>query len=142
MRLADLAVGIACVAALQSAPLLAVQRGEDPFAIEPRVDNGVPYATGGVGRDQRETLVSLAANYNLKLVFALAERRAFVADVHVRIFDAAGKEVFTTSGAGPWLYAKLPVGKYRVAATRRGQTLERTTEVVAQGRTAQLAFYW
>ena len=143
MRLRELGLGIACAMLLQSVPpLFAVQHGEDPFAVEPRVENGVPYVTGGVGRDQREALLSLANNYNLKLVFALVEHRAFVADVHVRILDEVGKELFATSGAGPWLYAKLPPGKYRVAATIRGRTLERTAEVAPQGATKQLAFYW
>ena len=142
MRLVRLALGIACAAALQSASLLAAQHGDDPFAIEPRVENGVPFATGGVGKDQRETLLSLAHNFNLKLVFALVDHRAFLTDVHVRILDPAGKEMFTTTGAGPWLYAKLPPGKYRVAATIRGRTLEKTTEITEQGRTTELAFYW
>jgi hypothetical protein len=142
MRLVRLALGIACAAALQSASLLAAQHGDDPFAIEPRVENGVPFATGGVGKDQRETLLSLAHNFNLKLVFALVDHRAFLTDVPVRILDPAGKEMFTTTGAGPWLYAKLPPGKYRVAATIRGRTLEKTTEITERGRTTELAFYW
>ncbi len=118
---------------------------ENPFAATYRGETDLSYLTGGVGRDQRDSLVALAKDENLKLVFALKAtppaHNEFVSTVSVRIFDGAGREVLAASDTGPWLFTKLPSGSYRVEATLLGRTLTQTAKVV-EGRRTQLAFLW
>jgi len=102
--------------------------------------NGIPYRTGGAGSDEREALTSAARDYPLKVVFAHKGESDFVAQVSVAISDPKGKKVFEAADTGPWLFVKLPSGKYRVAATLNGQTLEQTASI--GGGQKQIAFYW
>ncbi len=44
---------------------------QDIPLVEPRVENGIRYITGGVGIDEREAMrETLAGDYNLKIVLA------------------------------------------------------------------------
>ena len=45
---------------------------------------------------------------------------AYVANVTLVVTDTAGKVVLTAEAVGPWVFAKLPPGDYRVVAGRAG----------------------
>ncbi len=55
-----------------------------------QTSDGVSYVSGGVGLDSINRLNSLAAEFNLKLVFALRSG-AYLSDVQVVVVNAAGK---------------------------------------------------
>ena len=62
--------------------------------------------------------------YSLKLVFALASG-AYLSNVQVEILDQDGRSVLKAATRGPWLFAKLSPGTYRVVARRgRGPATE------------------
>lgn len=90
--------------------------------------------TGGVGEDDRNILEHQARGYDLKAVFALAGG-AYLSDVDVRIRDSAGNVVVDTVTEGPWLYADLEPGEYRVTASKFGETVERRVRVSSAKRT-------
>jgi hypothetical protein len=104
-------------------------------------EGGIPYLTGGVGTDEREQIGARAGNYNLKLTFAIVNSTQYLGDAQVTIKDAAGKTVLTVQTDGPFFYAKLPPGKYRVSATSGGQTQEKTVTVGHQGQ-VQIGMYF
>jgi hypothetical protein len=122
-------------------PTLADELSADALGIVVHTSPGIPYATGGVGKDQRDALFALAKKYNLKLVFALQHHHEFVRGVSVRIFDESGKEVLAANDTGPLFFTTLTAGAYRVEATVRARTQTETAKVV-EGRQTQLAFYW
>lgn len=95
-----------------------------------RTDGGVSYVSGGVGTDSIDRLGSLAADFNLKLVFALKSGE-YVSGVSVAITDAAGKTLLDTTSDGPWLLTKLPVGNYHIVATFAGNAAQRQIAVNA-----------
>ena len=95
----------------------------------------VDYSTGGVGHEEREQMMRERSQYNLWLTFANERDGAYRSDVDVRILDARGQALVDASDAGPWLYAKLNPGTYRVEATARGQTITRSVRV-GKGATA------
>ena len=88
-----------------------------PFISE-GISNGVMYASGGVGKDERMAMESIVKGYNVKLVFAEAPRE-YVADVKVKIEDHSGKKLLEATSGGPWFWVKLPQGDYRVIASFR-----------------------
>ncbi len=92
---------------------------------------GVSYVSGGIGTEAIDRLGSLAGDFNLKLVFAL-KTGSYLSGVKVTIADAAGKTLLDTMSEGPWLLAKLPVGKYHIVATFAGKAETRAVSVAAQ----------
>jgi hypothetical protein len=80
----------------------------------------IKYLAGGVGINERAAMDRMDKNYNLKLVFA-EPSGPYLAHVNVAIENASGKKLIQTTDNGPWFFAKLPDGKYRVVATFQGK---------------------
>lgn len=106
----------------------------EPAEIRPAPQGDtVAFVTGGVGAQEAEALRAVKPGYPLALT--LAENRGgrhhFTARVHVDIRDASGARVLCADGAGPFLFAKLPAGDYRIVATSmEGVPLTREVSVV------------
>ncbi len=83
-------------------------------------ENGVKYATGGVGEEEEAQLKSLGTRFNLKLLSTL-EDGAYLGYYAVRVTDASGKSVFEAPGDGPYFFVNLPAGRYDVEILRRDQ---------------------
>jgi hypothetical protein len=92
----------------------------------------VAYITGGVGASGRAEIEAVQDRYSLKLVFAYTNGE-FLAEVNVVITDIAGNTLVSTDADGPWLLAKLPAGRYQVAATVDGETKTEQVSVPASG---------
>lgn len=99
----------------------------------------VDYVTGGVGEVQRAELAAMPG-YNLRVALANAAGE-YLADAHVRVIDARGREVLQTQMDGPWLLARLPAGSYRVVATVDGEQRTQTVQVPATGQ-RQIVLRW
>lgn len=96
-----------------------------------RVAEGVSYVSGGVGETSIDRLNSLAAEFNLKLVFAL-KAGDYLSSVKVTIADATGKTLVDTTSDGPWFLARLPAGSYRVVASFGGKAEMRMVSIGAE----------
>ncbi len=71
---------------------------------------GARFMSGGVGLEERQQMLKMAPGYDLKLAFA--DRRGdYLSDVVVTVDDAHGKQVLSTTTAGPWLYISRPPGE-------------------------------
>ena len=107
---------------------------------ESQTYKGIPYLSGGIGVDERETLRQQAKDYNLMLGFA-EKAGNYLSDVEVVIKNAKGDTVLEAVSQGPWFFTKLPAGTYTVIATMTGKTQRHVVKVAATGH-AQLYFYW
>lgn len=67
----------------------------------------------GVGIAER----TVHKEYSVLLMFAEV-KGPYLANIAVEIKDAEGKVVLDAPSVGPWLFAKLPAGDYKVVATR------------------------
>jgi len=74
---------------------------------------GVATLSAGVGKEDR----IVQTKYSLKLVFARAVGE-YLSGVKVRILDIHGTTILTKTSEGPWLWVRLPPGKYQVIAAR------------------------
>lgn len=81
------------------------------------VTGGIQYVSGGIGDEEQEQLKSVAAEYNVQALFSM-RTGAYVSNVAVRVLDGAGRELLSVDSAGPFLYMKLPPGRYTLEATR------------------------
>ena len=109
-------------------------------ASAPQTKGEVVYVTGGVGADEREKLKAIEKDFNLKLIFSLADG-AFIADVAVVVKDASAKVVLSEQAQGPIFMAKLPPGTYTVEATFEGKT-EAHKVTVGQGKLTTVQLRW
>lgn len=108
------------------------------------IDAHVAYVNGGFGTDEADELRAEARSYPLALMFSRrgdGERAEFVADVHLRIFDATGRVVVDRSSQGPIFLARLPDGQYTVSAEFQGRTQTRRV-ALAYGRRESVSFFW
>ena len=97
--------------------------------------------TGGVGIEEREALDAERGRYNLRLAFA-ETNGAYLADVAVRLSAADGKEVYSGNTDGPWLFARLKPGKYRLEADYAGNKQVRDLTVTARQAKPLIVLHW
>ena len=102
--------------------------------------HGVKYLTGGVGSDERAVMQKIAkGNFNLQFVFAEATG-PYLAGIRVNIQDTHGKTLIDMPSTGPWFFANLPSGQYKITVTRAGKPEARGLQV---GKNFQrLIFNW
>lgn len=108
--------------------------------VQQQQQNGVSYLAGGVGEDEAKA-IQQTTGYNLHMTFAVGPQDEYAADVDVTIEQSPGQTVLTLSQTGPLLYVKLPPGKYKVVATRNGETRHDVTDV-GSGTARNLVFHW
>jgi hypothetical protein len=105
-----------------------------------RQSGSVNYLSGGVSEESRDSLQVLGAGFNLKLILA-TKNGAYLSDVNIVVNDAQGRLVLEAKSDGPWFYAKLPDGKYQIAASTNGKTVRKSVSVGAQSQ-SRVDFRW
>jgi len=122
----------------------ALLSGAPPGLAQPplvQAQGSVRYVSGGVGVGERLALAALHAEFNVHMSFAVKRTGNFIADVAVHIEDAAGKALLDAVSEGPWFYARLAPGRYRLRATYAGSAQTRDFTVRA-GRHSEIYLYW
>ena len=79
-------------------------------------NGNVMYVTGGIGDEELEMLKSHDNEFNVHLLLS-ASSGEYISDVLVRVLNEQGQEVLSVPNAGPYLYVKLPPGKYTLEGT-------------------------
>jgi hypothetical protein len=100
----------------------------------------IKFISGGIGEDSAAQMAAAGREYNLKLLFA-AKDGHYLADVAVTISDTRGGKLLEAVSTGPFLYAQLAPGKYRITASYAGVASARDTTIAASGR-RELVFRW
>ncbi len=126
--------GRACCAVLVCGLLLTgaafAQEGPAPVT-----RGGVTYLTGGIGSDEVQTMRAAAPHYNLRLLFTTT-RGAYLSDADVAIQALTGTAALDARAEGPYFYAKVPPGRYRVGIRLDGAWQSRLVTVPARGGVA------
>ena len=102
--------------------------------------SSVPYASGGVGYDERDRMEAAKSQFNLRLMFAITGGE-YLSGVKVRIQDNAGATLLDAISSGPWFYAQLLPGNYVLTLDNRGKIKTRNVNISAEGATIE-NFYW
>jgi len=110
-------------------------------ALPPVQQSGeIRYVTGGIGLDESSAMRAAAPQYNLRLTFA-AVSGEYLAGARVVLRDAQGRALLETSSEGPYLFFRLPSGKYQVSAENAGETITRPVQV-RDKQASELIFRW
>ena len=100
---------------------------------------GVTYITGGIGDEERASLLQSKKNYNLYITSA-SSSGDFEGDTQLVIRNAKG-DVLLSAASGPLFYAKLPAGRYVVEAHSGSQTTTRQITLGA-GKPVSIDLRW
>jgi hypothetical protein len=93
----------------------------------------IAHISGGVGLEERETLLARRSEFNVHVTYARA-RGEYVAEVETLVAEEHdGHVILRLVSDGPFVYATLSPGRYTFAATFRGQTQRREFAVPAKG---------
>ncbi|WEY42899.1 MULTISPECIES: hypothetical protein [Paraburkholderia] len=110
-----------------------------PAVPTPVERNGVTYITGGIGEDEVRAFREVAPKYNLRVTLA-SKAGHYLSDINVSI--ASGKRVvLAVHTEGPFLFARVPPGSYRITARDRHVTITKQVVVPRQGG-IDVHFYW
>lgn len=104
-----------------------------PLAV--REQGGAKFVSGGVGEEERAALAEMRGGFNVQVTSFVPKGGSYLSDVAVSVRDALEREVFATTTEGPFLFARLPAGAYKLTATFDGKTLTRRFTVREAGRT-------
>jgi len=91
----------------------------------------------GVGKEERVH----HEGYSLLIIFS-ESKGPLIADVTLKITGQGGATVLEAVSEGPWFYAGLPAGTYRVQATRKGGAQRSQSVTVAAGEQKVLHLAW
>jgi len=95
-------------------------------------NHGIAYVTGGVGQDEVAALRGLASRYNMRATFTTGSGE-YLSGVAVQVSRSDGTVVFNATSDGPYLFARLPQGRYRLTASLDGAQRSRELYVPARG---------
>ena len=108
---------------------------------QPQQQEPVSFVSGGVGEDEERAIERLVPDYPLQLLFVTkGEPNQYLADVKVQIKDKSGNVVLDTTADGPFLLAKMPLGKYSISADHEGAVKRQTIHV--GGKAQRVVFVW
>ena len=112
-------------------------------ALQVHTQGNVSYVMGGVGEEHAQAMQAVRRDYPLSLLFVRKDKpkNAYLADIPVTIKDARGKAVLETTSDGPFLYVKLPPGRYVVSATHEDKIRTARVYVSRKGH-KHLVFEW
>jgi len=92
-------------------------------------EGDIRYMTGGVSKGERAEMEKRSNDYNLKIILA-AKSGAYLANIPVTICEDGGEPVLMSTRAdGPWLYVRLPEGRYTIKAVHEGREKKKTVQV-------------
>lgn len=102
------------------------------------------FRSGGIGLDERLELQAARDDYNLRLAFVTTSGE-YLANVQVTLYQDRGgryREIHTGNSEGPWFFARVAPGRYRIEATYRGETRKRDLSVGTQQKAPQIVMQW
>ncbi len=114
----------------QKLPAPDVPRGDVPV----QHDRGIAYVTGGVGQDEADALRSIAPGYNMRATFTIGSGE-YLSGVAVQVSRSDGTVVLAARSEGPYFFARLPPGHYRLVATVDGVPRTRQLDIPSRGST-------
>ncbi|MDR6207923.1 hypothetical protein [Paraburkholderia graminis] len=100
--------------------------------VEAGHNRGITYVTGGVGEDEAAAMRAVASRYSMRARFTTSTGE-FISDVSVRMFTPDGTLIFAAITDGPYLYAQVPPGRYRLSATLDGVERSQSITIPTHG---------
>jgi len=110
---------------------------------ETQTSGKVTYVTGGIPYEQIPAFKQAARQYplNLEIYERSGNKNQFTADVDVKLTSKSGDVVLDARTEGPFLWAKVPPGQYKLQTTLNGKVREQNVAIKSQGSTRVVVVY-
>lgn len=97
-----------------------------------KASGDVSYVTGGIPYEQLPAFTQARSQYplNIEIYEKDGAKNGFTADAGVKLIDRSGNVVLDAKAEGPYLWAKVPAGPYRLQTTLNGKMKEQRVSVV------------
>jgi len=101
------------------------------------------YVTGGIPYEQIPSFQQARGQYSLNIeVYEKAgAKNEFTADALVKLFDRSGNVVLDAKTEGPFLWAKVPPGQYKLQTTLNGKMKESRVAINSSGSTRAIVVF-
>ncbi len=109
--------------------------------IQPKIQDGISFISGGVGGDERDAMRAISKDFNLNLLFSMAGSGEYLSDVTVLIKDVAGNHLLQTLADGPMFFARLKPGRYDLSVEQNGHSIEKIIKI-DEKHTTTLSITW
>lgn len=98
---------------------------------ETRTSGEVSYVTGGIPYEQIPAFTQARGQYSLNIEVYEKDgaKNGFSADAQVKLINLKGAVVLDAKTDGPYLWAKVPAGQYRLQTTLAGKMKEQRVSV-------------
>jgi hypothetical protein len=103
------------------------------LTLEPRTEGGVTYVSGGVGEEELDAMRGMRDSFNLHLTFAAQGSGQYLSDVNVQIVDSKGTVLLDAPSDGPYFFAQLKPGSYKIIAANQGRAITESVTVPTTG---------
>lgn len=95
-----------------------------------REQDGIGWACGGIGYEERQSLRALESRANVALLFVSGSRGGLIAGVKLRVVSARDPGLgLDITAEGPQCLARLPAGEWQVQARHEETVREQTLSV-------------
>jgi len=96
-----------------------------------KTSGSVSYVTGGIPYEQLPAFTKARSQYplNIEIYEKDGAKNGFTADAGVKLIDRNGNVVLDAKAEGPYLWAKVPAGQYRLQTTLNGKMKEQRVSV-------------
>ncbi|MEO8152457.1 MAG: hypothetical protein ABI605_05255 [Rhizobacter sp.] len=110
---------------------------------EQQMSGSVAYVTGGIPFEQIPAFVSARRAYalNIEVYEKAGTKNEFTADAQVKLFDRSGNVVLEAKTEGPYLWAKVPPGQYRLQTTLNGRMQEQRVAISTGAATRAIVVF-
>ncbi len=109
--------------------------------LQTHTENGIAYVSGGIGQEERNTILAIEQSYSLRLLFVARDTGEYLGGVKVKLIDRSGKTLLEAVADGPYFLAQLSPGKYDVVVEYGGKTLTEAVDI-RPGAAVSHSFYW
>jgi hypothetical protein len=102
-----------------------------------QLSGSVAYVTGGIPFEQIPAFTLARSSYplNIEVYEKAGAKSEFTADAQIKLFDRSGNVVLDAKTEGPYLWAKVPPGQYRLQTTLNGRMQEQRVSIGSSGAT-------
>jgi len=107
------------------------------------IADSVDYISGGIGETELEMMQGRAKDFPLELVFVQKskQKEEYLADINVKIQDAHQNVILETVTEGPYLFVKLPQGRYMITAVYNKDEKVKYARVNSR-KHQKIVFWW
>lgn len=133
-----LGLGLSSLAIAVAAVSCATRATPAGAGVQIMEQHGVSYVSGGDDEAGMQSMLAIAARFNVRLTMVDAERGNPLGGATVVVASQEGRPVLHTTAIGPLFYMRLKPGAYRLAVGYQGR--DQMGDIIVAGEPLEMTF--